>query len=126
MHAHDQQRTFRIITTAEATARNIRLIVEKIITSHTDIAYHVEHNAEGTLLHQGFSELISVEFACEVHSITPECTVIGKMFGGHYLPNRVTSVSVHQSKTPDFFAAMKSKIINLRLFITAWIWRLLI
>jgi len=30
--------------TAAATARNIRLIVETIIASHTGIAYHVEHN----------------------------------------------------------------------------------
>ena len=48
------------------TARNIRLIVETIIVSHTSIAYHIEHIAEGTLPHQGFSALISVEFACEV------------------------------------------------------------
>jgi len=66
MRAHDQQRTFRIITTAAATARNIRLIVETIITSHTSIAYHVEHIAEGTSPHQGFSAMITVEFACEV------------------------------------------------------------
>jgi len=46
--------------TVAATARNIRLIVETII------AYHAEHNAEGTSLHQGFSLLVSVEFACEV------------------------------------------------------------
>jgi len=47
MSAHDQQRTFRIITTAAATARNIRLIVETITASNTSIAYHVEHIAEG-------------------------------------------------------------------------------
>jgi len=51
--------------TAAATARNIRLIVETIIASHTSTAYHVEHNAEGTPSHQGFSLLISVDFACE-------------------------------------------------------------
>jgi len=33
-----------MITTA-ATARNIGLIVETIIMSHTDIAYHVEYHA---------------------------------------------------------------------------------
>jgi len=55
MRAHDQQRTFRLITTAAATARNIRLIVETIIASHTSIAYHVKHIAEGTPPHQGFS-----------------------------------------------------------------------
>ena len=42
MRAHDQQRTFRI-TTAAATARNIRLIVEMIIALHTGIAYHIEY-----------------------------------------------------------------------------------
>jgi len=66
MRAHDQQQTFRIITTAVATARNIRLIVETIIASHTSIAYRVEHIAEGKPLDQGFSVSISVEFVCEV------------------------------------------------------------
>jgi len=66
MRAHDQQRTFRIIITAAGTARNIRLIAETIITSHTGIVYHVEHNVEGTPPHQNFSLLIIVEFACEV------------------------------------------------------------
>jgi len=66
MRAHDQQRTYRIITTAAATACNIRLTVDTIIASHTSIAYHVEDIAEGTPPHQGFSVLISVEFACEV------------------------------------------------------------
>jgi len=42
MRAHDQQRTFRIITIAAATARNIRLAVEMIIASHTNVAYQVE------------------------------------------------------------------------------------
>jgi len=60
MRPHDQQRTFRNMITVAATARNIRPIVETII------AYHAEHNAEGTSLHQGFSLLVSVEFACEV------------------------------------------------------------
>ena len=40
MRAHDQRRTFRIITTAAATARNIRLIVETIIASHTSSSGH--------------------------------------------------------------------------------------
>jgi len=40
MRAHDQQRTFRIMITTAATARNIRLIVKTIIASHTGIAYH--------------------------------------------------------------------------------------
>jgi len=66
MPAHDQQRMFSIMITVAATACNIRLIVETIIASHMGIADHVEHNPEGTPPHQGFSLLISVEFACEV------------------------------------------------------------
>jgi len=62
MRAHDQQRTFRIMITAAATARNIRLIVEAIIASYTGVTYY----AEGTSPHQGFSLLISVHYACEV------------------------------------------------------------
>jgi len=42
----------------------MRLIVETIITSHTDTAYHVEHNAQGTPPNHGFSLLINVECAC--------------------------------------------------------------
>jgi len=38
-----QQGTFRIMKTTAATARNTRLIAEVIITSHTGIAYHLEH-----------------------------------------------------------------------------------
>jgi len=64
MRVHYQQRTFRIIITAAATARNIRQIVETNIASHTR-SHHVEHIAEGMPPHQGFSLLISVEFACE-------------------------------------------------------------
>jgi len=48
-----------MITTA-ATACNIPLIVETIIASHTGMAY-VEHNAQGTPPHHGFSLLISVD-----------------------------------------------------------------
>jgi len=46
-----------------------------IIASHTSIS----SNVEGTPPHQGFSLLISVEFACEVQSIIPEHSVLGKM-----------------------------------------------
>jgi len=77
--------------TAAATTSNIPLIVETIIASHTGIAYRVEHNPEGTTPHQGFSLLISVEYKCEIYSILPERIVLGKMLGGHYLPNRVTA-----------------------------------
>ena len=103
MRAHDQQRAFRIITTAAATARNIRLIVETIIASHTSIAYRVEHIAEGTPPHQGFSALISVEFACEVQRITLERVVLDKMFGGITFH---LELKVYASvQNPDFFAA---------------------
>jgi len=40
MRPHDQQRTFSNMI----TARDIRLIVETIIASHTGTTYHVEHN----------------------------------------------------------------------------------
>jgi len=102
LRAHDQQQSFRIITTAAATAHNIRLIVETIIASHTSIAYHVEHVAEVTPPHQGFSVMISVEFACEVLSITPDRVALGKMFGGHYLPNKVKSICI--SSKPQIFS----------------------
>jgi len=49
-----------MITTA-AAARNIQLIAGTIITSHTGIAYHFEHDAQGTGPHHGFNLLISVE-----------------------------------------------------------------
>jgi len=58
--------------TRTATARDIRLIVETIITSHTGIAYHLEHNAQGTP-HQGFNLLISVECT---YRVTQKKTVI--------------------------------------------------
>jgi len=38
--AYDQQPTFSIMMTTVATARNIRLIIETIIMSHTGIAHH--------------------------------------------------------------------------------------
>jgi len=71
--AHDQQRMFRIMLTTAATVRNIRLIVETIIASHTDIACHFEHNAEGTPRHHGFSPLIIVECACAEHYTCVYC-----------------------------------------------------
>jgi len=66
------------------SAHNIRLILEMIITSHTGIAHRVEHDAQGMPPHHG---LLSV---CQ-QSIIPECIALGKMSGGHYLPNRVTA-----------------------------------
>jgi len=38
--------------------------IQTIIASHTGIAYHVEHNAQGKQPHHGFNLLISVECAC--------------------------------------------------------------
>jgi len=55
-----------MITTG-ATARNIRLIAETIIASHTGIAYHNERNAQGTPPHHSFNPLISAECACVEH-----------------------------------------------------------
>ena len=63
----ENQREFRILIIVAATARKIRLILEAIITSHTVTTYHVEHNAQGTPPHHGFSLLISVEYACVEH-----------------------------------------------------------
>jgi len=37
LSAQDQQQTFCIMLTTAATARNIQLIVEAIVTSHTSI-----------------------------------------------------------------------------------------
>jgi len=102
--AHDHQRPYRIIITTVATACNNRLIVETIITSNTGIAaiaYDVEHNAQGTPPHHGFSLLMSVQ------SIIPECIVHGKISGGHKerLSKGHSQKSLRQSKTPYFFPA---------------------
>jgi len=53
-----------MITTA-ATAGNIRPIgiAETIFASHTCLAHYLEHNAQGTPPHHGFSLLISAECA---------------------------------------------------------------
>jgi len=48
--------------------------VEIIVTSHTGIEYHVEHNAQGTPAHHGFNLLISVECACAKHYPWVYCT----------------------------------------------------
>jgi len=87
--AHNHQRTFRVIITAAVTARNIRLIAETIITSHTGILHHVEHKTEGKPPHHGLSLLISIECACVEHM--PVCIELGKMSGVHYFPNRMTA-----------------------------------
>jgi len=50
-----------------AAARSIQLIVEMIIMSHTVTTYQVEHKAQGTLPHCGFSLLISIGCVCVEH-----------------------------------------------------------
>jgi len=71
--ADDHQRTF-----AATTARNIRLIEGTILTSHTGIACHVEHNAQRTWPHHGFNLLISVE-CTYIEEYYPKCIVLGNM-----------------------------------------------
>ena len=58
--ANDQRRTFRIMITTAATARNMRLIVETIIASHTGVAYHVEHNFWRHAVAPGFRSVAGV------------------------------------------------------------------
>jgi len=65
-----------MITTA-ATAYNIQLIAGTILMSHTGIAYHVEHNAQGTGPHHDFNLLISV--GCTYIEYYPACIVLGNM-----------------------------------------------
>ena len=115
--AHDHKRTFRIMITTAVTASNSGLIVETIITSYTGIAYHLEYHAQGTRPHHGFSQLTNIECACVEH----------------YLPNRV-SVHGPVSETPTSVQNLRflcSHIVSnyelhLRLFLTAWMWRLLV
>jgi len=45
---------YGIMITTTATTRTMQHIVETIITSHTGIAYHVEHIAEGMPPNHGF------------------------------------------------------------------------
>jgi len=63
-----------IRTATTAPSWPIRLTVETIITSHTNIAYRVEHKAQGKPPHHGFSLLISVEPACAEHYPWVYCT----------------------------------------------------
>jgi len=105
-----------------ATEHYIRLVVERIITSHAGIAFYVEYNAQGTPPYHGFSLLISVECACVEHY--PECTVLGKMSEGRYLPNRVTAYGpvAETSVSVQYPRFLRSQVV----FITTWIWRLLV
>jgi len=72
--AHCQQRAYAIIIATAATVRNIRLIIETIIMSHTGIEIHIEHTVQGTQPHHGFSLLISVEFVYVEHYPRVCCT----------------------------------------------------
>ena len=65
--AQDHQQAYRIVKTMAATACNIQLIAETITASHTGMAYHVEHNAQGMTPHHGLSLLIRIESACVEH-----------------------------------------------------------
>jgi len=87
--SQNHQRAVRIVITTAITARIIRLIAETMITSHRGIPYHVEHNAQGTPPHRGFSLLICSECACVREVSLPERIALGKMSGGHYLPKKV-------------------------------------
>jgi len=74
--------------TAAATVPNIRLIAETIIASHTGIAYHAEHNAQGTSPHQGLSSLMCwVRVWSAEHYPWAYCA--REDVGRHFLPNRV-------------------------------------
>jgi len=92
--ACDQQQTFKIMITTAATARNIWLIVETIITSQTGIAYHGEHNAHGMPPHYGFRLLIIIEFVCIERY--PGCIVLGKISA--YGPVAEISASVQNPR----------------------------
>jgi len=97
-----------MITTA-ATACNIRLIVEKIIASHTGMAY-VEHNARGTPPHHGFSLLICVDCACVENGSLSVLSMVRCLEGitlwMEWLVMDQSQKQLRQSKTQDFFAAV--------------------
>jgi len=56
------------------TARNARLIVEMIITSHTYIVFCFELYAQGAPPHHSYSLLTSAECACVEHYPWAYCT----------------------------------------------------
>jgi len=72
-----------------ATERNIRLIVETVVMSHTGITHRVEHGAQVTPQNHGSSLLISVECAYVEHYPGPSpgfCSRGAKNHkGGHIL-----------------------------------------
>jgi len=82
-----------------ATASNIQLIVETIITSHTGIAYHVDlqEARRGTAVSVYWSwSVLSVR----VYSINPECTA-------YTAPVAEISVSV---QIPNFWQPSNLKL----------------
>jgi len=102
MRAHDQQRTFRLTIAAAATARNIRLIAETINASHMGIAYHVEHNFWRHAATPGLQSIDKCWVCVWNVKHYPwaqfyKRIVLGKMFEGHCLPNRVTARTSHKN-----------------------------
>jgi len=99
---------FRILITTAATVRNIRLMVENIITSHTGIAHHIGHNAQSTPPHHGFS--LSQCWVCECRalslSVLYSVTCLKDItFQIERLLADQSQKSLRQSKIPDLFAA---------------------
>jgi len=104
--------------------------------SHMGIAYLVEHNAQGTLLHHGFSLLINVECACVLINVewalslsvlySVSCLEDIRFQIERLLMDQSQKSLVHQSKILDFCAATQSNIMNLKKFTIALIWRLLV
>ena len=97
-----------MITPAE-TVRNIRLIVEMIIASHTGIAYHVERNAEGTPPHQVSVcwLVLSLRVKCRALSLSilySERCLEGITFQIEKLKDQ-SQKSLRQFKILDFFGA---------------------
>ena len=62
-HAHDHQQVYEIMIIVAATQHNIRLIVGTNVMLNMGIAYYIQHNAQSTPLHYGFSLLISVDLS---------------------------------------------------------------
>jgi len=102
------------------TVRNIWLIVETIIMSQLGMCY-VEHNSQGAPSHHGFSLLINIECACVEYY--PGCIVPGKMSKWLLWTSRR---NLCVSQKPRFLHSQVMEKFKLRLFITNWIWWLLV
>jgi len=67
--AHDHQRAYR--RTTATTARNIRLIVETIITSHTCIAFFVSNITLKARTHTSYRSVLSVHmYSITIQTVT--------------------------------------------------------